>query len=1613
MNLKRILCYFMLVLLVISTVFPMTVRFASAYTYSPVYIAQHNATYPRIMLPRIITMKNGNLLACYIANPNAGGDNTYARLYTAKSTDNGATWNSKTLVVNGNPGHWGACEGSFIVNGSKIMLFYSKWHQLDNASPHPHVNSTLYQLNSYDNGTTWSGNTSINTGHQYTLATNNGFVMQDGTLIRSYAWVGTGTNPTGYGVYNSSSLKSTDGGVTWVNGGNAYGAGIGTQGLDEPTSVELSNHTLYMLMRNTLTYLYKSYSTDKGVTWTTPVASQFTATSTPACLYRYSWSPNKILVSWDNSASYTPLVIDQSTNDMVSTLGLTTVTASGYPVRYPSITNASDGNIVVAWWDLASSNDDAYSRRFSSGSSFATSPTVTTNAPTGVEETNATLSGYISNDAGENCIVGFDYGTTVAYGTSYTSPYDGYIYGGGDTTDKVYQYWASNMTKKAETVSYGGVIQAILTDNNYIYVGGATTQKVSQYWRSNMTYRQQSASYGGVIWAMAQDSTYIYEAGYTTNKVYQLWKSNLSKKAETVSYGTGAITSLCEDTTFVYAGGGNPYKVDQFYKSDMTLKAQSASYGGTIWSMTFDQNYVYAGGLTTNAIRQYWTSNMTLKATSATYGNTIDAVAQDTLYVYAGGEVTQKVYQYWKSNLSKRAESISYKSTIVALVADGTYVYYGGYVTQTVNQSWASNMTKKKASANYGGTVLAVTASRTLYNTGNTFTYPLTGLSPGTGYHYRATVNNGLAGYGLDVPFVTEPNDPTGLTATVISSSQINLAWTNGAGANKTYIVKKIGSYPSSITDGSNICNVTGTSYNDTGISPGTHWFYSAWSYSQWGTAHQWGDATSNANATTTSNFVPSLGTPSPTNGSTGQTLLSKTTIIANTGGDGDSLTLTWFNNATSSWINYGHNNSVANGTYRQPETWASGYLTEYWWKVTVNDGTVNVTYIYHFTTLGNGVPILSAPSPSNNSIGQALSVKTTIVANTGGDADSLTITWFNNKTGSWINYGHNNSVGNGTYRWTEAWASSYGTRYWWKVTITDGTVNVTYWYKFTTNTIPTLSTPSPSNGSTGQARLVSTSIIANTGGDSDSLTLTWYNNKTGGWVNYGHNNSVANGTYLQSDTWASSYTTEYWWKVSIYDGTSNISSVYHFTTGTNGVPILSSPSPGNASTGQSKSVRTVITANTGGDADLLTLTWFNNKTGAWVNYGHNNSVTNGTYKQSETWASIYNTEYWWKVTIFDGTTNITYLYHFTTKADTPPSFTGESPSNSSIGVALSLASWSITINDIDADTFNWTIQTSPNVGSSSANGATNGSKSDAIAGLAYSTLYKVYVNATDGTAWTRAWYKFTTVSAPVTNTPPSITSPYPMNGSVNVSKPPLYFKLTISDIDGDKMNITWKTNVTTGTWHTFNTTTNKYDGTYYAFNKSWASIYSHRYYWKVIVNDGMGGWTNATYKFNVSPNVAPVILSVSPSNSSILSGSTLSSIAVTIGDIYNDSLNVTWQADINGTWRTLNTSIGVHNGTYTAYNTSFVSAPATTYHWRLIVRDLYGLYKNASYLFTTYASSSPGSPGSGGGFVLPHTNTNTNSSTPPASKGIPGFEVVLLFVAVALCILISRRRKR
>jgi hypothetical protein len=113
------------------------------------------------------------------------------------------------------------------------------------------------------------------------------------------------------------------------------------------------------------------------------------------------------------------------------------------------------------------------------------------------------------------------------------------------------------------------------------------------------------------------------------------------------------------------------------------------------------------------------------------------------------------------------------------------------------------------------------------------------------------------------------------------------------------------------------------------------------------------------------------------------------------------------------------------------------------------NGGMYYELYEFDFNK-SRPVPMIINEGPANRSWGITLRPQMNITVNN-PDGNSMTISWYSNSSGSWQLFGINSSVGNGTYHQQNNNFSSNNTKYWWKVSVTDGTDMNTSWYSFST----------------------------------------------------------------------------------------------------------------------------------------------------------------------------------------------------------------------------------------------------------------------------------------------------------------------------------------------------------------------------------------------------------------------------------------------------------------------------------------------------------------------------------------------------------------------------------
>lgn len=117
------------------------------------------------------------------------------------------------------------------------------------------------------------------------------------------------------------------------------------------------------------------------------------------------------------------------------------------------------------------------------------------------------------------------------------------------------------------------------------------------------------------------------------------------------------------------------------------------------------------------------------------------------------------------------------------------------------------------------------------YLKGQTPYVDITGLTPGTPYHFCVQIRNDVtttSGGELTFTTSTGVNKPTDFKA-VPTANEVSLSWVKGAGSTETLIRCKLGAYPTSTTDGSLVYLGSETATLHSDLLPGITYYYMAW----------------------------------------------------------------------------------------------------------------------------------------------------------------------------------------------------------------------------------------------------------------------------------------------------------------------------------------------------------------------------------------------------------------------------------------------------------------------------------------------------------------------------------------------------------------------------------------------------------------------------------------------------------------------------------------------------------------------------------------------------------------------------------------------------------------
>ena len=303
----------------------------------------------------------------------------------------------------------------------------------------------------------------------------------------------------------------------------------------------------------------------------------------------------------------------------------------------------------------------------------------------------------------------------------------------------------------------------------------------------------------------------------------------------------------------------------------------------------------------------------------------------------------------------------------------------------------------------------------------------------------------------------------------------------------------------------------------------------------------------------------PYLSGESPTNGSID--IIRKTgayveLYVICTGNTSETMTAQWHSNSSGAWVHFGTNittDSALNIT--QANINFTGYATIYYWSVNLTDGTFWDNETYHFTTKANTNPVMSDPYPANASTGVDEMTESIFIT----IADSETLFNWTITTDPDIGSSNMDNDTDGVKTCTLS-GIDYDTRYNWTVTANDGVNNITRSYYFTVpQNEPVITSETPVNNSISVIRGVDTTISVYDY-QGDTMNITWRSNSSGSWVDYGYNNSIVNGTYIQSFANSTKALTRYYWSVNISGSWTN--DTYSFITEGGEHPIISDPIP-------------------------------------------------------------------------------------------------------------------------------------------------------------------------------------------------------------------------------------------------------------------------------------------------------------------------------------------------------------------------------------------------------------------------------------------------------------------
>ena len=432
----------------------------------------------------------------------------------------------------------------------------------------------------------------------------------------------------------------------------------------------------------------------------------------------------------------------------------------------------------------------------------------------------------------------------------------------------------------------------------------------------------------------------------------------------------GATATTYSDTGLT--DGSQYYYEVQSFDASSTSGYSSVTAAATQLAAPSDTN---ATAVSPSEIDLSWTNNSSTQAgfnidRSTDDANfTLIATVDSATTTFSDTALTADTTFYYKVQAFNTAAGASAFSPVDSDTTSSTLAAPSGLnataaSTSQINLTWTDNDGGSATGYEIDQSASGVNGWSQIATVGSGVTsYSAIGLSESTQYFYEIQAINGstTSGFSVADSAVTTLATPSGLSATTVSTSQINISWTdNDGGLANSYGIDRS-------TDGVNFnqaasAGAGATAYTDTGLTDGTNYYYEVQAI----------------NSLTTSGFSTA---------SNAVTILAAPSGLIATPASSTQINLSWTNHDAAAAAGYDVERSTDDASFSSIATAASGAMA--YSDTTVSAGT---TYYYEVRAFNAAAGYSAFTNVATIPLATPTSLAATAVSATGID-----LSWVNN----------------------------------------------------------------------------------------------------------------------------------------------------------------------------------------------------------------------------------------------------------------------------------------------------------------------------------------------------------------------------------------------------------------------------------------------------------------------------------------------------------------------------------------------------------------------------------------------------------------------------------------